>query len=56
MKQVKTGATRKNKEQRERIRGIVKNYLEVIAPNLNLKQREQAKVLMKELDGLLKWQ
>ena len=56
MKQIKTGATKKNKDLRERIRDIVKNYLEVIAPNLNLKQREQAKVLMKELDGLLKWQ
>jgi len=55
MNRVKTGAGKRTEERREKIRGIVKSYLEVVAPSLNMVQKKQAKALMKELDGLLKW-
>ena len=55
MNRVKTGAGKRTLERHEKIRGIVKSYLEVVAPSLNMVQKKQAKALMKELDGLLKW-
>jgi len=54
MKQVKAGATKRTAEKGEKAKVLVKNYLEIAAPNLNYEQRKRAKTLMKELEGLLK--
>lgn len=55
MKQAKAGATKRKTEKGERIRNLVKNYLETIAPKLDFTQKKAAKSMMKQLEELLQW-
>ena len=52
---MKSGIEKKSKENSKKTRMKLKTFLEKVAPNLNIDQRREAKILMKELGEILKW-
>jgi hypothetical protein len=53
---MKSGIEKKSKENGKKTRMKLKTYLEKVAPNLTVAQKKEAKILMKELGEILKWQ
>ncbi|MCU0849740.1 MAG: hypothetical protein MUC80_00505 [Candidatus Thermoplasmatota archaeon] len=56
MSHLKAGATKKTAEKGEKIKSLVRTYLEAIAPKLDFTQKKAAKNMMKQLEELLRWQ
>jgi hypothetical protein len=53
---MKTTNGRKSVKNGKKAKGKLKSFLEIIAPSLNAEQRRKAKILMKELGEILRWQ